>query len=88
METEESRQAFFKIFYLALIEIRERAAATNESGIYKLADLFHNAAWELGRQGDDQADFAAILARMRERARETGSEEWLDNALGYSAGLP
>ena len=88
MHMKENRQIFFQILYLALIDIRERAAMTNETGVYNLADLFHNAAWELGRPGEGQTDFATILDRIRERAREVGAEAWLENALRHTAGLP
>ena len=70
-----------ELLFQALIEIRSHGYESKDKLVYYLADLFHNAVFDLKRAADGQMEYDEILARLEERAVENGCERWISSNI-------
>ena len=76
----DSRTVVHHLVYRALIELCMEAHEAQEPSIFRLTDLLHNTPVRLELALDGKWTYDEILAGLRERARQNGSADWLDQA--------
>lgn len=75
----DTKTTIHKLFYMAIVEIREEAYNIKNPKIFHLADLFHNVPLRL--EHADEQEYTELLNRVKEDAKEKNCQQWLDNAM-------
>lgn len=70
-----------RLLFDALVEIRAAGHDSKNKLVFHLADLFHNAALDLGAAAAGEMSYEEVLRRLDEKARETRCERWLEAVL-------
>ena len=79
----------YKLIYQAFVDIRSSAqnGDSNVSTIaYKLSNVFHNVPLQLNRIESEGGDYEKVLLDIRERAKRSKCEGWLDNVIRQLGG--
>ncbi|MEN7547397.1 hypothetical protein AAG747_05740 [Rapidithrix thailandica] len=72
----------YELMYLAFIDIREEAVRTNNKVSYCLSDLFHGIPGIILKQLEEgNIDYSKVMDAIREKAKENGSEKWLQHNI-------
>jgi hypothetical protein len=71
----EDKEILFKLFYHALIEIREEAVKVDNKKIRLISDLFHNVPLSINRD----RPFNEIMEELNKKAESINIKGWLDN---------
>ena len=76
-----------RLLFDALVQIRAEGHDSGDEAVFRLADLFHTTALDLGAAAAGEVGYDEVLRRLDEKARETGCERWLAAALRRAEGV-
>lgn len=75
------KDLIFDVMYFAFLDIRDSARQHDDNTSYHIANLFHNMPALLSRAADGETTYEQAMSALREKAKQTGATEWLDNVL-------
>ncbi len=77
---QDALELVHRLLSRALIEIRAQGHEQKNKLVFHLADLFHNAVWDMQAAAEGRLNYEEVLRQLEEKARENGCELWLQSA--------
>ena len=74
------KEYILKLLYIAFLEIRVASHKQDSRTCFMLSDIFHNVPLQINTADKGNADYAAIVKRIREKCEQRNYISWLDNA--------
>ncbi len=84
---DREMRLMYQILFNAFLEIRMYADGSQNTAVYRIADLFHNVTNDLAQAALNEIGYDEVLKRLVLHSQERGSEKWVEHQfkiLGYS----
>lgn len=70
-----------RLLFQALVEIRAEGYAQSNTLVFRFADLFHTAAFDM-LAAEGEFGYDEVLRQLAKKVDETGCGRWLESAKG------